>query len=210
MGYCFIKPTASKAKVKTKLQSLDKLSMLKRFSVNFGYSVFVALAWIGLWYLNDFLFNAAEVAPLVSLVFLPAILRPMAVLLFGVPGAIGLVLGAAITLPIIATVSFPILLMIFSNGSVAWAVLVLLRQIPAYRSELTYDMAGLTLRTIILFAGLTALASTLTHSLIISLSPDLSSSSGLALSMLIGDSIGGFLMLYLLSILSPIVSKHLR
>lgn len=184
--------------------------MLKRFSVNFGYSVFVALAWIGLWYLNDFLFNAAEVAPLVSLVFLPAILRPMAVLLFGVPGAIGLVLGAAITLPIIATVSFPILLMIFSNGSVAWAVLVLLRQIPAYRSELTYDMAGLTLRTIILFAGLTALASTLTHSLIISLSPDLSSSSGLALSMLIGDSIGGFLMLYLLSILSPIVSKHLR
>ena len=210
MGYCCIKPTASKAKVKTKLQSLDKLSMLKRFSVNFGYSVFVALAWIGLWYLNDFLFNAAEVAPLVSLVFLPAILRPMAVLLFGVPGAIGLVLGAAITLPIIATVSFPILLMIFSNGSVAWAVLVLLRQIPAYRSELTYDMAGLTLRTIILFAGLTALASTLTHSLIISLSPDLSSSSGLALSMLIGDSIGGFLMLYLLSILSPIVSKHLR
>ena len=50
--------------------------MLQRFPVNFGYSVFVALSWVGLWHLNNFLFDAAEVAPLVSLIFLPAILRP--------------------------------------------------------------------------------------------------------------------------------------
>jgi hypothetical protein len=93
---------------------------------------------------------------------------------------------------------------------VAWVVLLLLRRIPTYRSELTYDMTGLTLRTIILFAGLTALASSLTNSLIISLSPDLSTSSGLPLSMLAGDAIGAFLMLYLLSIFSPFVSKHFR
>ena len=186
--------------------------MLQRLAINLGYSVFVALAWVGLWHLNGFLFNAAEVAPLVSLVFLPAILRPMAVLIFGVSGAVGLILGAAITQPLISTLSLPIVLITLSNGLVAWVVLLVLRQIPAYRSELTYDMSGLTLRTIILFAGLTALASSLTNSLIISLSPDLSSSSGLplSLSMLAGDAIGAFLMLYLLSIFSPSVSKHFR
>ena len=132
----------------------------------------------------------------------------MAVLIFGVSGAIGLILGAAVTLPLISPPNLPILLIILSNGLVAWVVLLLLRRIPTYRSELTYDMTGLTLRTIILFAGLTALASSLTNFLIISLSPDLSTSSGLPLSMLAGDAIGAFLMLYLLSIFSPFVSKH--
>ena len=199
-----------KKKVETDLQSLEESSMLQRFTVNFGYSVFVALSWVGLWHLNNFLFDAAEVAPLVSLIFLPAILRPMAVLLFGFPGAIGLILGAAVTLPTIAAPSFPLILIVLSNGLVAWMVFLLLSQIPAHRSQLTHDMTGITLRTIILFAGLTALASSLTNSLIISLSPDLSSSSGLPLSMLAGDAIGAFLMLYLLSIFSPFVSKHFR
>lgn len=202
--------TDAKARVETDFQSLDKSLMLQRFSTNLGYSVFVALAWVALWHLNFFFFKAAEVAPLVSLVFLPAILRPIAVLIFGLPGAIGLILGAAVTLPTVAILSLPTVFIIFSNGLVALVVLVFLRQIPTYRFKLTYDMAGLTLGTIILFAGLTALAQTLTNSLIISLSPDLSSSSGLALFMLAGDAIGGFLMLYLMSILSPIVSKYFR
>ena len=96
--------------------------MLQRFPVNFGYSVFVALSWVGLWHLNNFLFDAAEVAPLVSLIFLPAILRPMAILLFGFPGAIGLILGAAVTLPTIATPSFSLVLIVLSNGLMAWMV----------------------------------------------------------------------------------------
>jgi len=200
----------SKKKVETDLQSLEKSSMLQRFTVNFGYSVFVALSWVGLWHLNNFLFDAAEVAPLVSLIFLPAILRPMAILLFGFPGAIGLILGAAVTLPTIATPSFSLVLIVLSNGLMAWMVFLSLSQIPAYRSQLTHDMTGITLRTIILFAGLTALAGSLTNSLIIYLSPDLSSSSGLPLSMLAGDAIGAFLMLYLMSMLSPVVSKYLR
>jgi hypothetical protein len=132
------------------------------------------------------------------------------VLIFGVSGAVGLILGAAITQPLISTLSLPIVLITLSNGLVAWVVLLVLRQIPAYRSELTYDMSGLTLRTIILFAGLTALASSLTTSLIVFLSPDLSSTSGLPLYILAGDAIGAFLMLYLLSIFSPFVSKHFR
>jgi hypothetical protein len=211
LGYCLRrKQQIGRLRVDAERQSLDNSLMLQRLAINLGYSVFVALAWVGLWHLNGFLFKAAEVSPLASLVFLPAILRPMAVLIFGVSGAVGLILGAAITQPLISTLSLPIVLITLSNGLVAWVVLLVLRQIPAYRSELTYDMSGLTLRTIILFAGLTALASSLTTSLIVFLSPDLSSTSGLPLYILAGDAIGAFLMLYLLSIFSPFVSKHFR
>ena len=183
--------------------------MLQRFFTSSGYSVFVALAWAALWHLNDFFFNAAEVTPLVSLIFIPAVLRPVAVLLFGVPGAVGLILGAAVTTTV-GPISFPLILIILSNGLIALGSLTLMRQIPSYRAELTADMAGLSLRTIITFAGLTALASTTTNSLIFSLSPTLSWTSGFSLSMLVGDAVGALLMLYLLSIFSPAISKYLR
>lgn len=184
--------------------------MLQRFFISSGYSVFVALAWIALWHLNGFFFNAAEVTPLVSLIFIPAVLRPVAVLLFGVPGAVGLILGAAVTITTDEPISFPLILIILSNGLIALGSLTLMRQIPSHRAELTGDMAGLSLRTIITFAGLTALASTTTSSLIFSLSPTLSWTSGLSLSMLVGDTVGALLMLYLLSIFSPAISKYLR
>ena len=59
--------------------------MPQRILLNSGYSMIVALVWTALFHLNDFFFNAAEVALLVSLIFLPAVLRPVAVLLFWNP-----------------------------------------------------------------------------------------------------------------------------
>ena len=190
--------------------TLINLVMPQRILLNSGYSMIVALVWTALFHLNDFFFNAAEVAPLVSLIFLPAVLRPVAVLLFGIPGAVGLMLGSALTIPIIETLNVSLVLTILSNGLVAWVVLAFMRLMPIYRSELTADMSGLTLRTVIVLASLTALVSSLTNSFIFSLSPDLSESSGLILSMLVGDTIGALLMLYLLSIFSQLVSKHFR
>ena len=126
----------------------------------------VALVWTALFHLNDFFFNAAEVAPLVSLIFLPAVLRPVAVLLFGIPGAVGLMLGSALTIPTIETLNVSLVLTILSNGLVAWVVLAFMRLMPIYRSELTADMSGLTLRTVIVLVSLTALVSSLTNSFI--------------------------------------------
>ena len=126
-------------------------------------------------------------------------------LLFGLPDAIGLILGAALTSPTIVAPNYVTALMIVLNGVVAWGVFTMMCQSSAYRTQLTADMADLTLRTIVVFAALTALASSTTNSFLISLSPDLSSSSGLLLSMFAGDAIGAVLMLYLLSIFSPMV-----
>ena len=76
-----------------------------------------------------------------SLIFLPAVLRPVAVLLFGIPGAVGLMLGSALTIPITETLNVSLVLTILSNCLVAWVVLAFMRLMPIYRSELTADMS---------------------------------------------------------------------
>ena len=184
------------------------LLMLDRIYINTGYVLLVAAIWTVLFFANGYFFDAAEVAPLVSLIFLPAALRPVAVLLFGFPGAIGLILGAALTIPTVEIVNTSTILIVIFNGLAAWAVLSAMRLVSAFRSELTADMAGLSLRTIMVFAALTAFVSSTTNSFFISLSPALSTSAGLTLPMMIGDAIGALLMLYLLSIFSPIISKY--
>lgn len=187
-----------------------KLLMLDRIYINTVYVLFVAAIWTVLFFANGYIFDAAEVAPLVSFVFLPAALRPVAVLLFGVPGVIGLILGAALTIPTVEIVNTSTVLMVIFNGLAAWGVLTVMRLFSTFRSELTADMAGLSLRTIMVLAALTAFVSSTTNSFFISLSPDLSTSAGLALPMMIGDAIGALLMLYLLSIFSPIISKYIQ
>lgn len=89
-----------------------KLLMLDRIYINTVYVFFVAAIWTVLFFANGYIFDAAEVAPLVSFVFLPAALRPVAVLLFGVPGVIGLILGAALTMPTVEIVNTSTVLMV--------------------------------------------------------------------------------------------------
>jgi hypothetical protein len=187
-----------------------RLLKLDRIYINTVYVLFVAAIWTVLFFANGYIFDAAEVAPLVSLVFLPAALRPVAVLLFGIPGVVGLILGAALTIPTIEVVNISTVLMVIFNGLAAWGVITVMRLFSAFRSELTADMAGLSLSTIMVFAALNAFVSSITNSFFISLSPDLSASAGLTLPMMIGDAIGALLMLYLLSIFSPIISKYIR
>ena len=184
--------------------------MLNRLYVNIRYVLFVAALWTLLFYANGYFFKAAEISPLVSLIFLPAALRPVAVLLFGVPGAVGLILGAALTIPSVTMVSPYTALLVLHNGVIAWGVLSLMRFSSAYRSELTADMTGLSLRTILVLSASTAFVSSSLNSYIISLTPELSTSAGLFIPMMIGDAIGALLMLYLLSIFSPAMIKYLK
>lgn len=57
----------------------------------------VALSWFGLFNLNAWLFSNLEHTARAHWIFLPAVLRPVSVLLFGGWGACGLVLGAYLT-----------------------------------------------------------------------------------------------------------------
>ena len=63
----------------------------------------VAVAWILFFKLNGFIFSSFEKTQFVSLVFIPAGLRLIAVLLFDELGVIGLFVGSLITSPILLT-----------------------------------------------------------------------------------------------------------
>jgi hypothetical protein len=62
-----------------------------------GAAAITALAWVGAFYLNEWAFATAERTHFVSLVFLPAGVRILAVLILGWPAAIGLFFGSLIT-----------------------------------------------------------------------------------------------------------------
>jgi len=57
----------------------------------------IALAWFALFNLNDALFSELQHSIRAHWIFLPAVMRPLAILLFGSVGAWGLVLGAYLT-----------------------------------------------------------------------------------------------------------------
>jgi hypothetical protein len=60
-------------------------------------ALFVALAWVGLYWLNEWLFERVVVSQYIAWVFLPAALRMLAVLLTGWVGVLGLFIGSFIT-----------------------------------------------------------------------------------------------------------------
>lgn len=60
-------------------------------------SAFTALIWVFLFEVNDFLFGFLELNENVNLVFLPAAIRILAVLVAGYAGATGLFVGALVT-----------------------------------------------------------------------------------------------------------------
>lgn len=62
-----------------------------------GHAAGVAVVWILLYVLNDWLFSSVAVTEHLSWVFLPAAVRMLAVLLFGWVGAIGLFVGSLLT-----------------------------------------------------------------------------------------------------------------
>ena len=62
-----------------------------------GAAAITAVAWIGTFYLNEWAFAAAERTHFVNLVFLPAGVRILAVLIVGWPAAVGLFLGSVLT-----------------------------------------------------------------------------------------------------------------
>lgn len=59
----------------------------------------VAMAWVASFKLNEWLFEATSVSVRANWIFMPAALRLIVVLLFDQLGALGLVLGAYLTMP---------------------------------------------------------------------------------------------------------------
>lgn len=62
------------------------------------YCAISALLYFGTYHLNGWLPSSVAIAPYVSLIYLPAAIRVLAVLVMGLPAAIGLMLGTLLTI----------------------------------------------------------------------------------------------------------------
>jgi hypothetical protein len=69
--------------------------------IRLAYVVIAGVLGVASWWLNGIVFQHFEVSPGINLVYWPHGVRVLAVLLFGLPGAIGLTLSAFLVAPIV-------------------------------------------------------------------------------------------------------------
>lgn len=151
----------------------------------------IALLWVSLFKLNEWLFNATSISQHINWIFLPAALRMVSVMLLGATGSIGLVLGAIIT-------SNP------ANHAIDALILATLSGLCPYISvalcthlfRLPQDLGGLNAKQLLGFAVAGGIFSVIPHHLYFYSRQQVAYFLDGAGAMLIGDIAGALIMLY--------------
>ena len=181
--------------------------MPKCIAQNFAYVCGVAIAWTLLYAINDFFFNFSLYNDAANLIFLPAMLRPIAVLLFGPAGVIGLFIGSLISFnlgPALPPVMFAAAVASASSG---WLAIGLMRKLPVFSSELSGELAGFRLSTLVFVCVLTAGFSAFNHQLVYVLTGVTSTPLAQTIAMFAGDAVGSLIMLYAVASLLRLARK---
>lgn len=157
----------------------------------------VAAMWLGLYYLNDWAFSFFHKTEAASWVFLPAALRLVAVLLWGVPGALGLWLGAVITSSVVFGQLTPAVLIAAPMSALAPLLAVAIMRRPL---ALRPDLGGLSVGSLVQLALANATCSALLHSLAFLVLNDAKAHAADIFVMLTGDLVGTLVVLYALKL----------
>ncbi len=175
--------------------------MLRDAGHQLGYALIVALTWIAVVEFNESVFSGAQLTLFANFIFLPALLRPLAVLLFGGAGVIGLFIGSMITFPM-SSLSLLSLTCVAAAGSLpAWLAITLMRQTKPLSAQLGQDLAGIQSQTIIVIALISSLFNAIAHFVAFWYIPQMQHSFAQLGTMIVGDTIGSFMLLWLVSIL---------
>ena len=151
-----------------------------------------ALLWVGTFYLNDWVFAATEKTHFVNLVFLPAGVRILSVLVFGWPAVIGLFLGSVVTaIPFWHLPAALVPALISSSGPAA-AVLV-----GRHSMSLQEDLQGIQPRQMAFISMADGAFNSLPSNLFFWLQGRVASPWQDVPPMFVGDLLGTFLLLYL-------------
>lgn len=162
----------------------------------------VAIAWIFFFKLNIIVFSFLEKSPFVNLVFMPAGVRLVSVLLFNALGVIGLFVGALITSPIVGTnLTEAIVISLISALNPYLSVLITKRLLGV-----DHLLKKLHAKELILMGLFSALLNSLSHYFYFSLS-NLRMSLESCENMFIGDLLGITLMLFLFSLSLKLMRK---
>ena len=163
-----------------------------------------AIAWIGLFELNAYLFEGLVVNQNVSWVFLPAFVRVLSVLVAGYAGVVGLFIGALFTnLPINSVELIDVLVLTSITAlNPLLGVWVLVRYFG-----LKTDLSDLRWWHLISFAAAGALSNVLLTQAYLAHSLRQEVSTGSWWPMLVGDLVGTFVMLYAASFFVRLAEK---
>lgn len=160
------------------------------------------LGWIAAWWVNQQM-TFLEISTGVALIFLPAGLRTIAVLIFGFRGAVGVFLGSLITGQKYFSgdreISDPALIIVCLVS--AFSAYVAMRVVCSWR-RIPHDLRNLTLNDILIIVASQGLLSATLHQIIffvenVGLAHDrpLSAAAGQWLAMLAGDVTGSLLFI---------------
>lgn len=156
----------------------------------------VALSWVAAFDLNSWVFSSLEYSPRAHWIFLPAAMRPLAILMFGSLGAWGLVLGAFLTVygTSGANTLHEIVLAV-SSGLLPWAA------VSAGKSlfKVPDSLAGLRPRHIGALCALCAAANAIGLNAYLWLAGRLEGGGMQMLTIFVGDALGATIVLLAIS-----------
>lgn len=170
----------------------------QRFLRNLAAVAGIAALWVGMYWLNDWAFHFLEKTQAASWIFMPAALRLIAVLVWGLPGALGLWIGAIVTSSQVFGIWTPAVLIAAPMSSLAPLLAVTLMREPL---ALKPDLGGLSVGDLTQLALANATCSALLHSLVFLGLNDHRADPADIFTMLIGDLVGTLVVLYALKLL---------
>jgi len=156
----------------------------------------VALIWVGAYRLNAVMFSPLEYSHLAHWIFLPAALRIISVLLLGFTGALGLILGAYLTLASDNLTVHHIILALSSGIAPMAAIWFCRRLFP-----ISKDLSGLRAWHVVLLSLANAAANSLILNGYLASADRLNGEFLQLMAVFIGDVLGTALVLLLLSTL---------
>jgi hypothetical protein len=165
----------------------------------------IAVLWVGLYWLNDWAFHFLEKTQAANWIFLPAALRLIAVLVWGVPGALGLWLGALVTSSQVFGNWTPAVLIASPMSALAPLLAVTIMRGPL---GLKPDLGGLSIGDLTQLAIANATCSAMLHSLVFLALNDPKANPSDILVMLLGDLFGTLVVLYAIKLASVALSAR--
>ncbi len=168
-------------------------------------AAFTALTWIAAYRLNTWAFAPAQASDFVSLVFLPAGVRILAVLIFGWPAAVGLFAGSLVTAAPIWHFPAAVVPGLISALGPVIAVYVGTRSM-----HLRDDLQGTTLRQMTLISIADGLCNAVPSNIFFWLQHRIATPYQDDLQMFVGDLLGTFILLYAAAVLMRLALKLRR
>lgn len=159
--------------------------------------LFVALSWVLLFQLNNYLFSGISVSNLVCWIFLPAFIRMLAVMIFEFAGALGLVLGAYISRDLTLAHSLTPIVLALISGIGPYLSMKLCQR--SFSLPESFD--GLRPQHLFIFAIAGGVVNAGLNHVYYHIAKIDYSVTNTLIPMMIGDFIGTLLMLYLAALI---------